>query len=260
MTTMAALIDSVHEKLDRGPAIEEPSFFDDTDKAASAAFLQVMMVKHFSLLSLVQLRLGDANSAAKLVDKLGRMWSKSSNTTLEFSPFCDDCVVETLLEMLIYVVNHGTSGEMLLQMSELKLRGMAGAVVEMWVTSLVLPSIDLLLTSSTLPYKRLAQVEFSYVDQARMYLRRGQLEMLNSRKKQANAMFVLAKDTAESYGMSYDEALASLELGTANDEEAYVTYHLIEAAQKFKRLGCEWHLRKCVTKLAKLGVKSTILD
>ena len=133
-TTMQALIDSVRENADKSAAEEwtdESSFYDVADRAATLSFLQVMMVKHFSLLSIVQLRLGDANRAAKVVDKLGRMWSDHSSSTIEISPFCDDCVAESLLEMLIYVVNHGTSGEMLLKMSELKLRGMAMEVVKM---------------------------------------------------------------------------------------------------------------------------------
>ncbi len=133
-TRMQTLIDSVREKTDESGKSEwsdESSFYDMDGRAAALRFLQVMMTKHFSLLCLVYLRLGDANSAAKVVDKLGRMWSKSSSSALEFSSFCDDCVAESLLEMLIYVVNHGTSGEMLLRMSELKLRGMATEVVKM---------------------------------------------------------------------------------------------------------------------------------
>ena len=83
--------------------------------------------------------------------------------------------------------------------------------------------------------------------------------MLNSRKAEALGMFELAKSSAKARDLDYDEALAGLELGSASEEDAAQTVHLLDAAQTFKRLGCDWHLRLCQGKLAKLGISQAAI-
>ena len=98
------------------------------------------------------------------------------------------------------------------------------------------------------------RVEFSHVDQARMELRRGQLAMLNSRKGEALYMFERAKSMALERAVPYDEALAYLELGMTSEDEATTTMYIYDAAKIFKRLGCDWHLRRCHAMLATRGI------